>query len=129
MEQNFIIENEINGKEIVNTSYYTFPISERVYFLSYNAEAFRLLIPTDKNDIMRKEMSLITEVHFLFDDDEIHILLEDHSTNPFQIHLPYVLSERITHGKRATKFIAYIYEDNEFQKLCEFPVKLTKGIE
>lgn len=93
MEELLTIGND--GPEIVSTSFWQTSINRNhKFYLSINAGAFRLLVPSVHEDILNGELKPTKEVivsrgpwALANNEDSLELLFEDNTDSPYSIHL------------------------------------------
>jgi hypothetical protein len=89
------IEINNNGQEIISTNYWQLPIEDAgKFYVSINADAFRLLVPTSYEEkflpeVMKAKKAIISRGPWPEQDrdDGIEILFENDTESPYFMHL------------------------------------------
>jgi len=129
--QGGIIEIKNNGQDIVSTNYWKLPIEEAgQFYVSINADAFRLLVPTSYEEkflpeIMKAKMAIVSRGPWPEQDrdDGIEILFENDTESPFFMHLSVDCFDRPpAKSDSGRTFVLSIWTE-EGGKVREMPVR------
>jgi len=129
MSMILFIKND--GKEIVETNYFSMPQSKAgKFFVSLNAGAFRLLVPDQHTAVLKRELALAASVRIVHRGEVASIILDDGTPDPYTIETTMNAFDRrpaaMDSGKQFT-FTAWVDAgDSKVAKVAELPCMYMK---